>query len=85
MKDALAPRAQEVPLAVEHHHGVTAPIERVHAIRRVDADRGHVGVELLSRRQLRPAVVDFVPIGSRAQDGRHVASLFELPPLTPVG
>ncbi len=73
MEDALAPRAQEVALAVEDHHRVRAAVEGVDAILRVDPDRGHVGVELAAGRHLRPRVVDLVAIGAAAEDDRRHA------------
>ncbi len=80
-KHPFAPGAQEVALAVEHDHRVLAPIEGVHPVLRVDPDRGHVGVELPPRRQLRPVVDDLVPIGARAQNDRlrHVSLLGDSP------
>jgi hypothetical protein len=74
-EDALSPRAQEVALAIEDHHRMRAAVEGVHPVLRVDADGGDVGVELLPRRQLRPAVEDLVAIGARAQDDRHRLTL----------
>jgi hypothetical protein len=47
VKDPLAPRAQDIALAVQHYHGVAPTVEGVHAILRVHAHRRHVGVELL--------------------------------------
>ncbi len=79
MKDTFAPGAQEVAVAIQHDHRVLAPIECVDAILLVDPDRGDVGVELLPRRQLRPAVDDLVPIGARAQDDRHFVFLLDSP------
>ena len=40
MEDALAPGAQEIALAVEHHHGVLAAIEDVDLVLAVDGDGG---------------------------------------------
>src|SRR5580704_15759958 len=73
VKYPFAPGAQEVAVVVEDHHRVATAVERVHAVLPVHPDRGHVGVELPPRRQLRPPVVDLVAIGARAQDHRHHA------------
>jgi len=72
---SFAPGAQKISVAVEHDHRVLATIECVHPVLLVDADRGDVGVELPTRRQLRPAVDDLVTIGARAQDDRHPVNL----------
>ena len=71
-KQALAPRAQEIAVAVEDAHRVRAAIEGVHAILRVDADGRDVGVELHARRQLGPVIDDLVAILARPKDDRHL-------------
>jgi hypothetical protein len=70
-EDSLAPGSQEVPVAIEHHYRMPAPVERVDTVLRVDADGGDVGVELLAGRQLRPGVDDLVAVGARAKNDRH--------------
>ena len=71
-KQALAPRAQEIAVAVEDAHRVRAAIEGVHAILRVDADGRDVGVELHTQRQLGPVIDDLVAILARPKDDRHL-------------
>src|SRR5262249_36775718 len=78
VEDALAPGAEEVALAVEHHHGMPSAIESIHAVLGVDAHRGHVGVELLAGWQLRPPGDDLGALPRGAQDLRH-----GWPPLVP--
>jgi hypothetical protein len=71
-KHAFAPRAEKIAVAVEHAHRVRAPVERVHAVVAVDADRRDIGVELEPGRQRCPAVDDFVGVLTRAENHRHV-------------
>src|ERR1700758_3069329 len=70
-EDALAPRAQEIAVAVEHTHRVLAAVEGVDVVFLVDADRGDVGVELHAGRQLSPIVGHIVTIGVRSKYYRH--------------
>ena len=70
-EDALAPRAQEIAVAVEHAHRVLAAVEGVNIVVLVDADRSDVGVEFHARRQLRPIVGHLVMIGVRSKYYRH--------------
>ena len=56
---AFAPGAQELTVAVEHHHRVLAAVEDVHLVLAVDRDRAHV-LEFPAVRQFRPVLDDFV-------------------------
>ena len=54
LEQALAPRAQEIALAIEHDHRVLAAIEDVDPILAVHADRRHV-LEIPARRAASPS------------------------------
>ena len=70
-EQAFAPAAQEIAVAVEHHHRMVAAVEDVDAVLAVDRDGGDVG-ELPAVRQLRPVFDDAVAVFARAENGWHV-------------
>src|SRR5437016_4840664 len=70
---ALAPRAQELAVAVEHHHRVLAAVEHVDVVPGVDADRA----DFLERPALgepRPVLDDAVPVFAAPDNDRHALS-----------
>src|SRR5437016_11312560 len=74
---ALAPRAQELAVAVEHHHRVLAAIEHVDVVPSVDTDRA----DFLERPALgepRPVLDDAVPVLAAPDDDRHAPLPFRL-------
>ncbi len=71
VKDALAPGAQEVAVAVEHHHRVRAAAEGIDVVVPVDPDRGDVGIPFPAIGQLGPIVDDLVAVAVRPQNDRH--------------
>ncbi len=71
VKHALAPRAQEMAVAVEHHHRVRAAAEGIDVVVPVDPDRGNVGVELPALGQLGPIVDDLVAEAVGSENDRH--------------
>ena len=70
VEQALAPGAQEIAVAVEHHHRVLAAIEDVDLVLAVDADRGDV-LERPAVGQLRPVLDHAVAILAISDDGSH--------------
>ncbi len=70
LEHALAPRAQEVALAVEHDHGVLAAVEDVDAVLAVDGDGADVH-ELPAVGQLGPVLNHAIAMLATAQHGRH--------------
>ena len=70
MESALAPRFDEVALAVEHDHRVLAAVEDVDAVLAVDADGSRIA-ELPTIRQLGPILGRLVGELSLAQDHSH--------------
>jgi len=78
-KQALAPGAEEIAVAVEHHHRVLAAIEHVDIVILVHADAADF-LEVPARRQLGPVLDDLVFEFAVAHDGGHGAS-----PLLPGG
>ena len=77
---ALTPRAQEVALAVEHHHRVVAAIEDIDIIVAVDPDPADL-LERPAIGQLRPVGIDLISIFAASDDHRHIPSRdrFSLP------
>ena len=73
-KDALAPRAQEVAVAIEHAHRMLAAIEGIDIVVRVDADRRDIGVEFHAGRKFRPIVADLVAVAVSPKYDRHGGS-----------
>src|SRR5262245_30648916 len=69
---ALAPRAQEIAVAVEHDDGVLAAIEDIDLILAVDADGGNV-LEAPAVGQLAPVLYHAIAMLAAAQDHRHRA------------
>src|SRR3954447_11396969 len=67
----LAPGAQEVAVAIEHHHRVVAAIEDIDVVFRIDADRADL-LERPAVRQLRPILGDAVLEVAAADLDRHV-------------
>ncbi|HEX5369665.1 MAG TPA: hypothetical protein VFY10_09665 [Dehalococcoidia bacterium] len=67
---ALAERAQEVAILVEHDNGMLAAIEHVDVVIRVDGDARSLG-ELVLGRYFRPLVVGVVGEVSGAQVRRR--------------
>ncbi len=70
---ALTPRAQEVALAVEHHHRVVAAIEDIDIIVAVDPDPADL-LERPAIGQLRPVGIDLISIFAASDDHRHIPS-----------
>jgi len=64
----LAPRAQEVALAVEHDHRVLAAIEHIHVVLFIDADRANF-LERPPGRQLGPILDRLVTVVAAAERG----------------
>ncbi len=67
---ALAPGAQEVAFAVEHHHRVLAAVENIDIILAVASDRGRI-LELPPVGQLRPVLHYAVAVFAAPQHDRH--------------
>ena len=74
LEDALAPGAQEVALAVEHHHGVLAAIEHVDLVLAVDGDSADIH-ELPLVRKLGPVLDYPIAMLATAQHSRHCTLL----------
>ena len=70
LEDALAPGAQEIALAVEHHHGVLAAIEDVDLVLAVDGDGADVH-ELPVVGKLGPVLHHPIAMLATAQHNRH--------------
>jgi hypothetical protein len=79
---ALAPRAQELALAVEDHHRMLAAIEDVDIVLAVDTDAADF-LEGPALGQLRPVGIDPVSVVSASHDHRNIPSrgCFGLPPV----
>src|ERR1700743_58464 len=71
MEQALAKAAQEISLAVQHHHRMFATVEDINAILAVDRDGGDVG-QVPAVRQLRPVLYHAGALLARAEDGWHM-------------
>src|SRR5437879_2379605 len=70
LEHAISPRAQVVPVAVEHHHRMIATMERVDAIVAVDTDRRNVA-ELPRFRPFDPILEDAILVVAAAEDCGH--------------
>ena len=70
VEHALAPGAQEIALAVEHHHGVLAAVEDVDLVLAVDGDGGDV-LEGPAVGQLGPVLHHAIAMLAAAQYDRH--------------
>ena len=66
-EQAFAPGAQEVAVAVEHHHRMLAAVEDVDAVLAVDGDRRDVA-ELPAVGQLGPVLDHAITMLAAAQD-----------------
>src|SRR5262252_1158951 len=73
----LPPGAQEISLAVEHHHGMLPAVENVNLVLAVDCDRGDV-LERPTVRQFRPVFHHPIAMLTTAQNYRH-----SCPPICP--
>ena len=67
---ALAPRAQESALAVEHDHRMFAAVEHIDVVVAVHADGAHL-VERPSVREPAPAFLDTIPVLAGSQYDGH--------------
>src|SRR5262249_11587433 len=76
-EQAFAPRAQEVALAVEYHHGMLTAVEDVHVVLAVDRDRRDIA-ELPAVGQLRPVLHDALTMRAGAYGCGHVFLLWTL-------
>src|ERR1700722_4828738 len=74
-EQAFAPRAQELAVAVEHHHGMLAAVEDIDMVFAVDGDRRHVA-ELPAVGQLRPVLDHAITMFAASKDYRHCSLLF---------
>src|SRR5215467_9060348 len=74
----LAPGAQEISLAVEHHHGMLSAVENVNLVLAVDCDRGDV-LERPAVRQFRPVLHHPIAMLTTAQNYRHSCPPFAPP------
>src|SRR5580700_4356866 len=72
---SLAPGAQEITLAIEHHHRMVAAIEDVDIVLRIDANRADF-LEGPAVRQFRPVLDDAVFEVAGADNDRHALSPF---------
>src|SRR5690349_13849115 len=77
---ALSPGAQEVSLAVEHHHRMFPAVENVNLVLAVHRDGGHV-LERPPVRQFRPVLHHPIAMLATAQNYRHWCPPFALPSL----
>tara|TARA_B100001123_G_scaffold361473_1_gene418045 strand:- start:427 stop:804 length:378 start_codon:yes stop_codon:yes gene_type:complete len=81
-KQILAPRTQEIPITVKHHHWVVAPIKHVNLVLAVDSHRCDIH-EPPAFRQLGPIIPSPVSKFSRTEYSRHVF-LTQLDVLKPI-
>ena len=79
IENVLAPRLQEVALAVQHHHRMRAAIEAIDPVPPIDANRGDIA-ELPAVRQPRPVFLRRVGVLAGADfDGHHYPPVFVRP------
>src|SRR5690242_21832032 len=67
---SLAPGAEEITVAVEHHHRMVAAVEDVDVVVPVDADRADL-LERPAVGQLRPVLDNAIPVVPGPDDDRH--------------
>src|ERR1019366_9510657 len=73
-EQALAPGAQEPPLAVEHHHRVRAAVKDKNVVAAVDPDRGDLAIGP-ARGQGAPVLDHLIPVRAVADYFRHDRTL----------
>jgi hypothetical protein len=74
-EQAFAPRAQEIAVAIEHHHRVRPAIEDIDVVVEVDGDRADLA-PFHAGRHLGPVVADRVAIFTLSLNGGHRCSPF---------
>ena len=79
---ALAPGAQEIAVAVEHHHRMLAAVEDIDVVAAVDPDPADL-LERPALGQFRPVGIDPVSVVPVSDDHRNIPSrdCFGLPPV----